>query len=45
MNCFGIGDRGAAEFLDNHKEQILYGNAGVASAAPRITDRERRLQT
>jgi hypothetical protein len=23
LNCFGIGDRGAAEFLDNHKQQIL----------------------
>ena len=31
LNRFGIGDGGAAEFLDNHKEQILYGKAGVAA--------------
>jgi uncharacterized protein (DUF2062 family) len=31
LNGFGIGDRRAAEFLDNHKEQILYGKAGVAA--------------
>jgi len=33
LNGFGIGDRGAAEFLDNHKEQILYGKAGVPRRA------------
>jgi hypothetical protein len=26
LNCFRIGDRGAAEFLDNHKQRILYGS-------------------
>src|SRR5262245_22517217 len=31
LNGFGIGDGRAAEFLDNHKEQILYGKAGVAA--------------
>jgi hypothetical protein len=41
LNCFGIGDRSAAEFLNNHKQQILYGKAGVA-AGYRITDRDRR---
>jgi hypothetical protein len=29
LNCFRIGDGGAAEFLDNHKPKILYGKAGV----------------
>jgi hypothetical protein len=28
LNRFGISDRGAAEFLDNHKQQILYGKLG-----------------
>jgi hypothetical protein len=32
LNRLRIGDRGAAEFLNNHKQQILYGKAGVASA-------------
>ena len=32
LNRLGIGDRGAAEFLNNHKQQILYGKAGVAAA-------------
>jgi hypothetical protein len=45
LYCFGIGDGGAAEFLDNHKQQILYGKAGVAAAGPWITDRDLRLQT
>jgi hypothetical protein len=26
LNCFWIGDRGAAEFLDNHKQKILYAD-------------------
>src|SRR4029079_10388576 len=42
LNSFGIGDRGAAEFLDNHKEQILYGKAGGAAGFTRITDLDRR---
>ena len=29
MNCFRIGDGGAAEFLDDHKPKILYGKVGV----------------
>jgi hypothetical protein len=43
LNCFRIGDGGAAEFLDNHKQKILYGKAGVTAmrAAP-VTDRDRR---
>jgi hypothetical protein len=43
LNCFSIGDRGAAEFLNNHKEQILYGKAGVASVRPRISGPDPRL--
>jgi hypothetical protein len=43
LNCFGIGDRGTTEFLDNHKELILYGKAAVAAQRSRITDPERRL--
>jgi hypothetical protein len=31
LNCFGIGDGGTAEFLDNHKQKILYGKAGVTA--------------
>jgi hypothetical protein len=29
LNRFRVSDRGTAEFLDNHKQQILYGKAGV----------------
>jgi hypothetical protein len=42
LNCFWIGDGGAAEFLDNHKPKILYGKAGVAARViASITDRDR----
>src|SRR5262245_47605754 len=44
LNRFGIGDGGAAEFLDNHKEQILLRKGwGCRAASPRITDLDRRL--
>jgi hypothetical protein len=29
LNRVRVGDRGTAELLDNHKQQILYGKAGV----------------
>jgi hypothetical protein len=34
LNRFGVSDGGTPEFLDNHKQKILYGKAGV--------DRDRR---
>jgi hypothetical protein len=36
LNRFGIGDGGTTEFLDNHKQQILYGKAGVAAPYCRL---------
>jgi len=42
LNGFGVGDRRAAEFLDNHKELILYGKAVVAARPSRIIDPDRR---
>jgi hypothetical protein len=32
LNGFGICDGGTAEFLNDHKQQILYGKAGVGRA-------------
>ena len=32
MDRFRISDRSTAEFLDNHKQQILYGKAGLTEA-------------
>ena len=29
LNRFGVSDGGTAEFLDDHKQQILYGKAGM----------------
>jgi hypothetical protein len=44
LNGFWIGDGRAAEFLDNHKEQILYGKAAVAARHyARISDLDRLL--
>jgi hypothetical protein len=41
LNRFGISDRGAAEFLDNHKQQILYGKAGADRSCGSVTWRSR----